>query len=230
MDTLQNLDDRGDPDLLIGSLGSTQSHLHISRTVKSFRRILADVTVAAVVVCLFTEIVQEDPSPTDARFCILLHPSELLYVHILLSALFGKLRQLDDIRQGIEEHGVCWGTVSACTPDLLIETLDALGHIIMDHPSHITLIDTHAKGDGGTDHQQLVVLKLLLCPTALRWVHARMIGSCVDALLSQVLSHLLRGLSAQTVDDPRIHRSCLDEVQNEVHLLSVFITSFYRET
>ena len=185
------------------------------------RRILAYVAVAAVVVGLFVEVAQQDTAATDARLGVLPHALQLVHIDVLLTAGLGKLRQLDDVGDGIEQHGVSRCPVAPCTPNLLIEALNALGHVEMNHPADVALVNAHAEGDGGTDHQQVVVLELLLGLVALLVGQASVVGECVDALGSQCACHLLCCLPAQAVDDARIVRTGLDEVQDVVHLLSI---------
>ena len=100
----------------------------------------------------------------------------------------------------------------------------------MDHPAHVTLVDAHAKGDGGADHEQLVVLEHLLCLIALEVGESGMIRGSVDTFLTQVLGHLLCGFPTQTIDNACFQRAGFDEVKDEVHLLGSLITAFDGET
>ena len=117
-----------------------------------------------------------------------------------------------DIGQRVEEDCVGRGSIAPRTTYLLIETLDALGHVVMDDPAHIALVDAHAEGNGGTDHEQLVVLEQLLCLIALQVGETSVVSSCLDAFFAQICRHLLRSLSAQAIDDAGFEGTGLDEV------------------
>ena len=43
-------------------------------------------------------------------------------------------------------------TIAAGTPRLLIVALQGLGDIVVNHITHIGLVDTHTKGDRGDNH------------------------------------------------------------------------------
>ena len=49
--------------------------------------------------------------------------------------------------------------IAAGAARLLIVSLDALGHVVMDDVAHVGLVDTHAKGVGGDHHLNVVVDK-----------------------------------------------------------------------
>ena len=226
-DTFDNLDNGGYTNGLFCPYGSTEGHLHITSAVEASGWILTDVTVAAVVVRLLAEIVEQDPPATDTRLSIFLHPFQLVHVDILLTTLSCKFSKLYNVCEGIEKDGISWCPITSGTSYLLIEALDAFGHVIMDHPTDIAFVDTHSEGDGGTDNSELVILKPFLRLIALKCRHTSMIWCSIDAFLLQVGCHLLRILPAQAVDDTSLHRTGLDEVDDKVHLLSSFITSFH---
>ena len=84
----------------------------------------------------------------------------------------------------------------------------------MDNPADIALVDAHTKGDSGTNHLDVVLFEHLLSLVALILCESCMVNGCFDTMLLQVLSHFLRILPAQTIDDAAIQGACLDEVQD----------------
>ena len=174
---------------------------------------------------LLSEIVEQDTSATDARFGILLHLAQFVLVQFLLSTVLGKLFQLDNVREGIEKHGVCRSSIAPGTSYLLVETLDALWHVVMDDPSHVALVDAHTEGDGGTDHLNGVLLEQLLCLVTFSLVQSGMIDTRLDTVSLQELRHFLRILSAKTIDDATARWTRFDEIQDILFLFFCRVAS-----
>ena len=111
---------------------------------------------------LFVKIIQKDTAATNVRFCILPHLFEFVHVYVLLSTGLGELRQLDDVGQRVEQHGIGRCAITPCTANLLIEALDAFGHVIMDNPTDVALVNAHAESNSGTHYLYLVILETFL--------------------------------------------------------------------
>ena len=58
---------------------------------------LAHITVAAIAVTLFSEIVEQYSATAHTAFGILLHTLQLQVVHVVLATAVGKLSELDDV-------------------------------------------------------------------------------------------------------------------------------------
>ena len=89
----------------------------------------------------------------------------------------------------------------------------------MNHPAYIALVDAHSEGDSGTYHINLVHLETLLHRCTLHAGESRMVGLSIDTVVLQRLSHHLRVLAGQAVDDARIALTALDEAVDELQLL-----------
>ena len=84
-------------DLLVCADIGAQGFLYEDSSVKAFWRVLADVAIAAVMVCYFSKITLQYAAAADVGFGVLLHALQFLQVDILLSALgseFGKQNQV----------------------------------------------------------------------------------------------------------------------------------------
>ena len=82
--------------------------------------------------------------------------------------------------------------VAARTTNLLHIVLDGPRHIVMDHRLNITLVDTHAEGDGAAEHAHFVVDELLLSKVPLLIRLAGVVGGCSDTVLIQVAGYVVR--------------------------------------
>ena len=226
----QNLHAGRQADLLVGALNGRERHLSQCGSVEALRRILAHVAVAAVVLGLFAEIIQQYPSPADGRFGILLHAFEFVHVDVLLSALSCKLRELYHIGQRIEQDGLGRSPVATGTPNLLVETLNALGHVVVNHPAHVLLVDAHTEGYRGANHLHEVLFEHFLGVVALAGGQRSMVGQGLDAQPAQVGGQFLGALAAQAVDDACLVGACLDEVGNELQLLGRLVAALHAQT
>ena len=95
----ENVDEQTGSDTLVGPYDGAQGLLYDDGSVEALGRISAYVTVAAVVIHGFSEIIQQDSSAANVCFGILLHPFQFLKVDFLLVAFGGKLGQKHDISQ-----------------------------------------------------------------------------------------------------------------------------------
>ena len=155
----QNLNHRTRRNAFIGSRNGTQCLLHDFRSIKLTRWILANIAITAIVITLFIEVVEQDAPSAYTTLSIFAHSFEFFTIYLSQTTIVSKPFQLDNVVQGIEKHGLCRCPVSSSSTNLLIETFNALGHVIVNHPSHVALVDTHTKGNRSTNHLYLVVFE-----------------------------------------------------------------------
>ena len=166
-----------------------------------------------------SEIIQEDSSSADSRFGVFFHSSQFFQIHRFLSAFFAERTEGDDICHRIEQYRIGRSAVSSGSSYLLIETLDALRHVVVNHPAHVALVDTHSEGDGSAHHFYLVHLETFLYRGSLLGGESGMIGFCLYAMLLQSLCHHLRILAREAVDNACLVWATGDEMVNEFQFL-----------
>ena len=197
----------------------TQCLLGKHGTIEGTGRIVADITMTAILSRSLSEIIQEDSPSADSRFGVFFHSSQLFQIHRFLSAFFAKRTEGDDVCHRIEQYRIGRSAVSSGTSYLLIEALDALRHVVVNHPAHIALVDTHSEGDGSAHHLYLVHLETFLNGCSLLGGESGMISFSLYAMLLQSLCHHLRILAREAVDDACLIRATGDEMVNEFQLL-----------
>ncbi len=97
-------------------------------------------------------------------------------------------------------------TIPPCTADFLAVVLDGLGQVEMHHVADVTLVDAHAKRDGGNDAIGAPAHKALLDALALIVGQAGVIGLGLNAMAVQVLGNLFSGFLQRDIDDTRLMR------------------------
>ena len=197
----------------------TQRLLGKHGAIEGMGRILAHIAMTAILRRRLSEIIQEDSSSAHSRFGVFFHSAQFFQVHRFLSAFFAERTEGDDICHRIEKHGVGWCTVSSGSSYLLIETLYALRHVVVNHPSHVALVDAHSEGDGSAYHLYLVHLETLLHRGSLLGRESGMIGFGIDAMRLECLCHHLRVLAREAVDDACLFGATGDEMVDELQLL-----------
>ncbi len=153
-------------------LDKFDDHGHLFLSVKLLLRMQAVVAGTAVIfVIVLSEITEQQLSAAGIRLgiCHCLH--QKLFSDLLLGyrlALHELLKFLD-VLVTVERNALTFASVSSGASGLLIIAFDALRNVVMDDETHVRLVDSHSKGDGGDNdvdllHQKLV---LILC-TCLR--------------------------------------------------------------
>ena len=215
----QYLDAGAHGNLFARSHHGTQRLLGKYGTIEGTWRIVADITMTAILTGGLSEIIQEDSSSADSRFGVFFHSSQFFQIHRFLSAFFAERAQGDDVCHRIEQYRICRSAVSSGSSYLLIETLDALRHVVVNHPSHVALVDTHSEGDGSAHHFYLVHLETLLHRGSLLGRESGMIGFGIDAMRLECLCHHLCVLAREAVDDACFFGATGDEMVNEFQFL-----------
>ena len=217
--TSQYLDAGTHGNLFARSHHGTQCLLGKHGTIKGTWRIVADITMTTILTGGLSEIIQEDSSSAHSRFGVFFHSSQFFQIHRFLSAFFAERTEGDDICHRIEQYRIGRSAVSSGSSYLLIETLDALRHVVVNHPAYVALVDTHSEGDGSAHHFYLVHLETFLYRGSLLGGESGMIGFCLYAMLLQSLCHHLRILAREAVDDACLVWATGDEMVDELQLL-----------
>ncbi len=105
------------------------------------------------------------------------------------------------ILRRIEQDTLCPLSVPSGPSGLLIIILQTLRHIIVDHITHIRLIDPHAKSVGRHHHRTLIIDKIILAAFAF---HARKSGMVLRHRHTFAAQFLIEGIyifPGRTVDD-----------------------------
>lgn len=139
--------------------------------------------MSAVVGGFLAEVVEQDSSSAYPRLGIFLHTFQFLHVHLFLSAFLRKGTQLDDVCHRVEQYRVGRSPIPSGSAYLLIETLNALGEVVVNDPSHISLVYTHAEGYGGAYHLHLVHLESFLHRSPFLCAQTCMISRGIDTFL-----------------------------------------------
>ena len=84
----------------------------------------------------------------------------------------------------------------------------------MYHKPHIGLVDSHAKGNGGHYHVDILLDEGILVVRACLAVHARMIGQRFDVIHPQQLGQFFNLFPAQTIYNSRFTLVGFDEADN----------------
>src|SRR5690606_39029143 len=102
---------------------------------------------------------------------------------------------------GVEGQTMPFSPIPARTARFLIVALNALGNVVVDHKTHIGLVDSHTKGYGG--HHDVHILHqehVLVFGTGLG-IKARVVGHRTDFVDLKDLCQFLHLFSAETIDD-----------------------------
>ena len=105
--------------------------------------------------------------------------------------------------------------ISAGATRLLVVGLDALGHVVVNHVTHVGLVDAHAKGVGGNHHLDVVVDKGTLALAAGVVAHAGMVAPHTNAAGAQCLGKL-RGQRIDRLAGRAIHDAALARMRDHI--------------
>ena len=108
-----------------------------------------------------------------------------------------------EVCHGIEDLADAALSVPAGPPDLLVVALHVSRRAVMDHVTHVWLIDSHSEGDGGHDHLHAIEHELFVRILSLVHCQAGMVHPIVDSLICQHLGNALHLLPTWTIDDGR---------------------------
>src|SRR5690606_30729792 len=113
---------------------------------------------------------------------------------------------LADVAQAVEQDGIGRQAVAPGAAGLLHVGLDARRQVQVGDETDVWLVDAHAEGDGGDQHQPLLLEEGVLVGLAYRGRHAGVIGQGAQTLAGQPFRRLLDLAAAQAVDDAAVAR------------------------
>ena len=170
-------------------------------------------TAAVGLGILLAEIVQKRLAAAHRTLGIRhrLEQQQLAYFLLGQRLALHELLQFLYILIAVERQTMALSAVAPRASGLLIIPFERLGYVVMDHISHVRLVDAHAEGyrshdDVDTLHKEIV---LIACPR-LR-IHAGMVRQSLDAVRNEQFGQLLDFFAAQTVDDAALAGALLDE-------------------
>ena len=155
----QHIDHVADAETLADPVHARQGFLRIHGGVELLRRVLADIAVAAVLVQVVGKIIQQHAAPTGDRLGQRDHGVELVGLDALLVfvlRIFDQASRGDHVLRAVQQQGLGRQAVAPGAPGLLVIALDVFGQVVVHHEAHIRLVDTHAEGNGGHHHLQII--------------------------------------------------------------------------
>ena len=191
----QNINQQSETYLLLSTQNGGKSFLYQYRTVETLRRILADITVFAIMIHRFAEIIKQNSTATNLTLGILLHTLKFFIVYILLTTILSKSAKCDNITHLIEQNCFTRQTVSTSTSYLLIIILDTFRHVIMHDKTHIAFVYTHAKGYCSTNDINLIIYESFLDTVSFKGRQPSMVCLCTHTFFFELLRHALCSLS-----------------------------------
>ena len=202
---------------------SLQQHLQRGLGVDLWTRIAAVVAVAAVFLrILLAEVVQQRLAAAHRTLGV----GHRLLQQQFADLLFGdglalhELFEFLNVLVTVESQAVAFAAVTAGAARLLIIAFERLGYVVMDHITHVGLVDAHAECDRGDDHVGALHQEMVLIGGARRGVHAGVVGQRLDAVGHEQFGQLLDLLAAQAVDDAALALVLLDEADDvAVHVV-----------
>jgi hypothetical protein len=117
-----------------------------------------------------------------------------------------------DVVGAVEGERVGGGAVAPGPADLLVIGLDGLRQVGMGDEADVGLVDAHAEGDRGADHQPVLALEAFLGPAALVGLEAGVVGHRGVAGLGQRLGQRLGPGAGGAVDDAGAAAAAVDEI------------------
>ena len=181
--------------------------------------IAAVVAVSAVVLAIFlAEIVQQRLAAAHRTLGI----GDRLLQEQFPDLLFGdgfalhELFEFLNILVAVKGQAVALAAVTSGASCLLVVSFERLRDVVVDHVTHVGLVDAHAEGDRGDNHLDALHEEVVLIGSARRGIHARMVGLGTDSVGDEQFGELLDLLAAQTVDDPALALVLLDEADDVV--------------
>ena len=161
---------------------------------------------------LFSEIFQNIIAQTSCCPAVSFHdlkpPDIPLPDQIFILSIH--IRKIFAVQKHTVYHGVLWGKeqntpgifpITACTSCFLIIVLHALRHIVMNHITHVRLINSHSKSIGRHDHRRSVVDKIILIFLSGFIIKACMISGDRNAFFEKFLKQIVYIFPCCTVDN-----------------------------
>ena len=143
------------------------------------------------------------------------HGVELVLLDALVALIpFGVLQHLLEhhhVLQAVGHPGIGRQAITAGTAGLLVIGFQRLGQVEVGDETHVGLVDTHAKGDGGDHDQAFFVEEAVLVGGARLGSQAGVVRQRREALLAQEGRCFIDLLARQAVNDASIAAALAEE-------------------
>ena len=116
------------------------------------------------------------------------------------------------------------------TSYFLIKTFYTFRQVVVDYPTDIRLVDTHAESNRGAYYLNPVIDKIVLRFLPLLRRQSGMINPATNPLLLQHLSYCLRLVTAHTVNNPACSLMAADKFKDSFVLFLCLESALYRQT
>ena len=120
--------------------------------------------------------------------------------------------ELLQVLVGVESDALPLAVVATGATRFLIVAFEALGDVVVNHKSHIRLVDTHAEGDSSHNHIDGFEQKSVLIGRACCAVHTGVVGKSLDVVHLQCFGKFFHLFAAEAIDDARLTFVGLDEL------------------
>ncbi len=195
------------PEVLAHPPDAGECLLGVFGAVIALGRIEADVAVAARLVVVLTEVVEQHLAPAGLRLGKGRHHVELVLLHLQLLGILDVVEQAAhpaDVGGIVEQQRLGRGAIAAGATGLLIVGFDVLGDVVVHHEAHVGLVDAHAECHRRHHYLDVILEESLLGLLALLERQTGMIGGRLAAVAGEPLGHLLHPVAAGAVDDAAV--------------------------
>ncbi len=212
----QHIDHMLDAKPLVDPIDTGQRLLCLHGRIETFRRVGADIAVAAVLRQGIPEVTEQDPPTTGNGLGQRDHRVQFVQLDALLLRILVGINQStrsDHVLGTVQQQRIGGQAVAPCPPRLLVVTLDVPRQVVVHHETHVGFVDAHPEGHGGHDDLQLVFQEPLLHPLALPGGQAGMVSGGTYALTAQPVRHLFDPFARQRVDDAGLGPMTFEKAQ-----------------
>ena len=203
--------------------------LHFLPSIELRSRIQAVVAGTAVVPGIVLPEIAEEQFPPAFPGLGVCHglekqlPSDFLLGHRLALEEF---LQLAYILVAVIGYADSFLAVTAGTPRLLIIALETPRNVIMNHISHVRLVDAHSEGYGGDNHVNILHQEAVLILSPHLRIQSSVIRNSLYTIDNQHIGQFLNLLAAEAVDNAGLAGILfyiLDDILLRLHLVPYLI-------
>ncbi len=173
------------PEILPHPPDAGERLLRIFSAVIALGRIETDIAVAARLVVVLAEVVEQHLTAAGLRLGKGRHYVELVLLHLQLLRVLDVVEQTAhpaDIGGIVEQQRLGGGAIATGTAGLLIVGFDVLRNVVVHHEAHIGFVDTHAKRHRRHHDLDIILEEGILGLLALLERQPRMIGRRLAAV------------------------------------------------
>ena len=199
--------------------------LSINRRVITLGRLGTDITITTALPEVFAKVVQQHPASAGQRLGECNHAVELVgfntFLFFVNTVLHHAARHYHVLwpeqQQGIRRQSITPGTTG-----FLIIALNIFRQIIMNHETHIGLVDPHAKGHGSHHHVHFVAHEFFVRLLALCGRQTGVVRKRAKTGQLQFGGNLLDPLSTECIDDSGIILMLIEKGLQLLEWLALF--------